>query len=101
MDGEHPEIPAGRQAPCGGGQGGSADFGGPFSLYRSARPFNFHSSPNISFSKKCAFIHSFMWALNNKNNIPIWHLSTSPSHENENGIVPLKHMVVRWRGTYR
>jgi hypothetical protein len=70
MDGEHPEIPAGRQAPCGGGQGGSADFGGPFSLYRSARPFNFHSSPNISFSKKLC-VHSFMWALKNKNNVPM------------------------------
>lgn len=40
MDGEHPEIPAGRQAHCGGGQGGSADFGRPFTLHRSARPFN-------------------------------------------------------------
>ena len=44
MDGEHPEIPAGRQAPCGGGQGGSADFGRPFSVYRTARPFNMGAS---------------------------------------------------------
>ena len=54
MDGEHPEIPAGRQAPCGGGQGGNADFGRPFSLYQSGPAlqhgsflFNFDSSPNI------------------------------------------------------